>query len=70
MLPGSPVTPQPPRAYPIRAAMERLGGGDMRRKMLWGLLALVLSAPAVWAGTKMAANANCPVPCPDCPFGR
>ncbi|MFL5247247.1 MAG: hypothetical protein ACJ783_09850 [Myxococcales bacterium] len=43
----------------------------MRRKMLWGLLALVLSAPAVWAaGTKMAAKADCPVPCDDCPFGR
>jgi hypothetical protein len=41
----------------------------MRRKMLWGLLALALSAPAVWAGT-MAAKANCPVPCDDCPFRR
>ena len=42
----------------------------MRRKMLWGLLALALSAPAVWAGTTMAAKAACPVPCKDCPFGR
>ena len=51
----------------------------MSRKMLWGLLALVLSAPAVWAGTKMAKAPgavpceDCPVPCPDCPdcpFGR
>ena len=41
----------------------------MRRKLLWGLLALVLSAPAVWAGTQMAKGSceDCPVPCPDCP---
>ena len=41
----------------------------MRRKMLWGFLALALSAPAVWAGT-MAAKAACPVPCDDCPLRR
>jgi hypothetical protein len=47
----------------------------MRRKLLWGFLALVLSAPAVWAGTRavMGSCEDCPVPCPDCPdcpFGR
>ena len=30
----------------------------MRRKLLWGFLALVLSAPAVWAGT-LAAKGSC-----------
>jgi hypothetical protein len=41
----------------------------MRRKLLWALLALGMSAPAVWAGTK-AFGSQCPVPCDDCPLAR
>jgi len=41
----------------------------MRRKMLWGLLALALAAPAVWAAGS-AAGSSCPIPCEECPFGR
>jgi hypothetical protein len=46
----------------------------MKRKMIWTLLALALTAPAVWAGSVLAADC-CPVaPCCDagcegCPFG-
>ena len=41
----------------------------MKRKVLWGLLALALSAPAVWAAGS-AVSSRCPIPCEECPFGR
>jgi hypothetical protein len=66
MLPVFAVTSQPPRAYPSWAATARPEEESMRRKLLWGLLALALGAPAVWAGT-MAVKGSCPVPCEDCP---
>ena len=43
----------------------------MKRRMLWTLLAFVLAAPALWAGSTAAGC--CPIGCDDCsecPLGR
>jgi hypothetical protein len=43
----------------------------MRRKLLWGLLALALAAPAAWATGKLVAQSHCPLPfCDECPLRK